>query len=72
MLSLVGALKNVPPHRKMATKIKIMSVLDDATRATPNIDKSATKQIYFLIATRIATISKLHYSTHRGSSKTQI
>lgn len=45
MLSLGGAIKNVSPHRKMATKIKIMSVLDDGTRATPNIGKSTTKKI---------------------------
>lgn len=32
MLSLVSTLKRVPPQRKMATKIKIMSVLDEATR----------------------------------------
>lgn len=37
MLSLVNTLKRVPQQKKMATKIKIMSILDDATRNVPNI-----------------------------------
>nr|CAH7761159.1 unnamed protein product [Callosobruchus chinensis] len=32
MLSLVDILKKVPPQNKMATKIKIMMLLDEATR----------------------------------------
>ncbi|XP_022830269.1 uncharacterized protein LOC111359066 [Spodoptera litura] len=40
MLSLVGTLKQVPPNKKMATKIKIMSVLEEATRSEP-IDGNA-------------------------------
>lgn len=32
MLSLVGTLKKVPPERKMDTKMKIMSILDSATK----------------------------------------
>lgn len=35
LLSLVETLKKVPPHRKMATKIKIMSVLDEETNIFP-------------------------------------
>ncbi|XP_045511863.1 uncharacterized protein LOC123706635 [Pieris brassicae] len=32
MLSLVGTLKKVSPERKMSTKIKIMSILENATK----------------------------------------
>ncbi|XP_035445287.2 uncharacterized protein LOC118272742 [Spodoptera frugiperda] len=41
MLSLVGTLKQVPPHKKMATKIKIMSVLEEATSSVYNVVDSA-------------------------------
>lgn len=35
LMSLFETLKKVPAHRKMATKIKIMSVLDEETRTVP-------------------------------------
>ncbi|XP_047029775.1 uncharacterized protein LOC124637392 [Helicoverpa zea] len=40
MMSLVSTLKKVPPQKKMATKIKIMKILEEATCSVPNSDDS--------------------------------
>lgn len=37
LLSMLSTLKSVPASKKMSTKIKLMTVLDEATR---NLDKS--------------------------------
>lgn len=53
MLSLVETLKRVHPQRKMATKIKIMSILDEATRTnyynteTPGPSNQAYSQSFW-------------------------
>ncbi|CAD0203221.1 unnamed protein product [Chrysodeixis includens] len=39
MLSLVNTLKRVPLEKKMATKIHIMSILDDATNVAPEVPR---------------------------------
>ncbi|XP_021185494.3 uncharacterized protein LOC110372834 [Helicoverpa armigera] len=41
MMSLVGTLKKVPPQKKLATKIKIMKILEEATCSVADVDDSA-------------------------------
>lgn len=66
LLSLVETLKRVPPHRKIATKIKIMSILDEETStvSTENTRNFWSQPPY------PPTRSNNHgYSTVRGGSE---
>ncbi|CAH1992057.1 unnamed protein product [Acanthoscelides obtectus] len=65
MLSLVSTLKNVPPQKKMATKMKIMSILDEATRPVLNIDYSTLYRQNYWSQTESSSSQSYHpgYST---------
>lgn len=66
MLSLVGTLKKVPPERKMDTTMKIMSILDNATKPVyyPQSSWSQSQQMH-------QSPSSYHpgYSTRSGGSE---
>lgn len=69
MLSLVNTLKKVPPQKKMVTKIKIMTLLEEATRFVPNInDSGLNHQTYNWSQQTEPSSSNYHpgYSTLRG------
>lgn len=70
MMSLVSTLKKVPPQKKMATKIKIMTILEEATRPVPNIDDSALYRQSYWSQTEPPPSRSYHpgYSTVRGET----